>query len=58
MNDFRFPTFEEHAREQRARERQKTPAERLAWLWEAKMVAQTLVQAEKVAPSGSGKSEP
>lgn len=54
MNDFRFPTFEDHARAQRERERRKTPAERLAWLWEAKMLARTLAQATKIAPTDGG----
>lgn len=54
MNDFRFPTFEDHARAQREREQRKTPAERLAWLWEAKMLARTLAQATKIAPTDGG----
>ncbi len=42
MSDFRFPSFDEHAKQQRERELAKTPAERLAWLWQARLFALSL----------------
>ncbi len=55
MTDVHFPSFDEHARQQRERELEKTPAERLAWLWQARLFALAL---EKTAKRNVGEDEP
>ncbi len=42
MNEFRLPSFDQHAEQQRERELAKTPAEGLAWLWQALLFALSL----------------
>ncbi len=43
--------WEAHAREQLLRWKQLTPAQRLAWLWQAKLFAQRALAAAKARAS-------